>query len=166
MGKADKLPQAARQVIEKLGLQESFEGVYLWRVYESSIKSSDRPQASSIYALAAKSAPSRLHRLDCDEIWHFYAGCPLDVFLFADTGLTVCKLGSDVMAGQQPQLIVPKGTIFGALVEQDEDWCLFGCTCVPGFVRGNCEFIKGNDPVLLPFAEHRQLIEKLTGYEG
>ncbi len=41
-----------------------------------------RPVSTAIYFLLPTGAVSRLHRIPCAEVWHFYAGEPLTVSLF------------------------------------------------------------------------------------
>ncbi len=56
-----------------------------------------------------------LHRLLSDEIFHFYEGGPLDVLLLGPTGTgEVRRLGTDVAAGERPQIVIPAGTWFAA----------------------------------------------------
>jgi predicted cupin superfamily sugar epimerase len=53
--------------------------------------------------------------------------------LFPDgTGRTV-TLGPDVLAGQHPQLVVPRGVWQGSLLEPGGDFALLGATVAPGF---------------------------------
>jgi len=58
---------------------------------------------------------SAMHRLQTDEVWHFYSGVPLELLLlYPDgTGRTV-TLGTNVLAGQFAQFTVPKGVWQGA----------------------------------------------------
>ncbi len=159
------LPKTAQAIIKKLQLEKIREGVYIRRSYSSELFLNGRAAASSAWALATWDAPSYLHRLDCDEIWHFYAGSPLNLYILEETGLTAYKLGGDVLSGQLPEIIIPKGSIFGALAEKEEDWCLFGCTCVPAFELTGYEYIRADAPALTAFPKQRQLIEKLTSYK-
>lgn len=169
MNTYEKLPLEAQKIVEKLGLEKSYEGVYVKSVYETKeylAQNDKRFAATTAYALIASTAPSLLHRLDCDEIWHFYSGNPVDVFLFFDTGLEKLTFGSDVLNGHKPKIIIPKGTVFGALVKKIDEWCLFGCTCIPGFSRQGCEFIKKDNAFLKNFVQYRNEISKLTQYDN
>lgn len=155
------LPPAAAQIVNSLGLKRVYEGVYLKRVYEGQADG-PRRAATSACALAAKFAPSRPHRLDCDELWHFYAGQPLYIYTFGQDGVQSQTLGANLVLGEKPLVVVPRGTIFGAAVDGPGDWCLFGCTCVPGFQPEGCEFFAADSPALAPFAGHAELIRLLA----
>ena len=162
--KNTELPKEAKLIIQQLDLEKTYEGVYLKRIYSSSLLMEERPAATSSYAMVTASSPSLLHRLDCDELWHFYAGCTLDIFVVKANAFAVYKLGTDILAGQQPALFLPRGTVFGALSAREDDWTLCGCTCVPGFSIANCEFIKADHSCLVNFSEQDSLIRKLTAY--
>jgi len=165
MEKYEKLPLPAQEIVDKLELEKSEEGVYVKSVYKSPncyAQDKERFAATTAYVLTAFAAPSRWHRLDCDEIWHFYNGKPIDVFLFFADRLEKITFGPNFLDGEQPKIVIPKGTVFGALVKDKEDWCLFGCTCVPGFTKKSCELIEKDNPFFDNFTEHQELIEKLT----
>lgn len=156
------LPIKAQEIVKKLGLEHTYEGIYLKRIYQKG--NLLRPDATSIYALSAWHAPSLLHRLDCDELWHFYTGCPLDIYIIENDVLRKETLGNDIYSGQNPFVAVPKGAVFGALVAGEDDWCLYGCTCIPGFDTEKCEFIKRFDPVLQKVEIAPSILHMLTEY--
>ncbi|MDR2006393.1 MAG: cupin domain-containing protein [Acidaminococcales bacterium] len=156
------LPPPAANIVDSLGLRRVYEGVYLKRVYESAALSGARRAVTSAYVLAARVAPSRLHRLDCDELWHFYAGQPLHIYTFGQDGVRSQVLGVNVARGENPLVAIPRGVIFGAAVAGFNDWCLFGCTCAPGFQPEGCEFFAAGSPALASFTGHAELIRHLT----
>lgn len=165
MKKDDKLPLPAQKIIEKLSLEKSDEGVYVKTIYKSTdcfVQDDKRFAATNAYVLTTFDAPSRLHRLDCDEIWHFYSGNTIDVFLLFDEKVEKISFGSNFLAGEQPKIVISKGTIFGALVKNVEDWCLFGCTCVPGFTKAGFELIEINSSLLKKFSGYEEALAKLT----
>ena len=91
---------------------------------------------SAIYALVTVADFSALHRLETDETWHYYGGDPLELLLLHPDGRgETVSLGPDVIAGQQPQFTVPRGTWQGArTVGKGRDaYTFFGDTLVPGF---------------------------------
>jgi predicted cupin superfamily sugar epimerase len=128
-------------IIEKLGLvKHPCEGGYFKRNYTSSVKAnfdgfdSSRALASAIYYLLSPTSVSRFHTLEQDEIWHFYAGDPVEVLLLTKDGRAeMISFGSDVLANQTPQLVIPRGTIFGAKLEEGGEYALFGATLTPEF---------------------------------
>jgi uncharacterized protein len=65
------------------------------------------------------------------EIWHHYAGAPLALSLADGAGTTTVRLGTDIAAGECPQVAVPAGAWQEA--ESLGAWTLVGCTVAPGF---------------------------------
>jgi predicted cupin superfamily sugar epimerase len=156
------LPPAALAVKKALFMEPIDEGVYIKRLYQSTPDPAGRPAMTMAYALAADAVPSRLHCLDCDELWHFYLGQPLAVYLFGQGRLSTLILGPDLSSGHTPVIVIPAGTIFGACPVQPGGWCLFGCTCTPGFIPAGYTPIQADHPALSPFSAYRQLIWRLA----
>ncbi|MFF4604109.1 cupin domain-containing protein [Streptomyces sp. NPDC001339] len=101
-----------------------------------------RPEGTAILMLltAEPGDFSALHRLPADEIWHFYTGDPLSLFLLPEDGpARTVVLGPDVLGGQQVQFTVPAGTWMAAEVAAGGAWTLFGCTMAPGFTYEDYE---------------------------
>lgn len=93
------------------------------------------PHSTAIYYLLEGMGVSEMHRLPGDEVYHFYAGDPLEtLLLFPDgTGRTV-TLGTDLAAGQVPQLVIPGGVWQGSVrISGRHGWSLIGATMAPGF---------------------------------
>lgn len=90
------------------------------------------PGTAIYYALGAGDR-SHWHRIDTTEIWHYYAGAPLELSLAVSDNSRVKArtLGADLAAGQRPQLIVPPHHWQAA--RSLGDWTLVGCTVSPGF---------------------------------
>lgn len=90
---------------------------------------------NSIHCVITGRYFSGLHRLATDELWHIYAGDPLEMLLLHPDGRgETVILGGDVAAGQRPQFRVPRGVWQGARPLGDEQACtLFGNTMTPGF---------------------------------
>ena len=76
---------------------------------------------------------SAWHRVDATEIWHFYAGSPLELRLRKDGEESVSVLGNDLSRGERPQLVVPAGAWQSARsrAEEPEGYALVGCTVSP-----------------------------------
>jgi len=87
----------------------------------------DRGAGTAIYYLLAAGERSRWHRVDATEVWHFYAGHPLELAV----GDTCHRLGADLAAGERPQVVVPAGAWQSA--RPLGDWALVGCTVSPAF---------------------------------
>ena len=157
--------------IEKLGLKPHPEGGYYKEclkskdIIDSSAVSSDfdgeRKLWTSIYFLLKDREVSRLHRLKSDEIWYFHSGTPLAVYIInKNDELKRVKLGLDVERGEQPQVLVPKGSVFGAEMD-GTGYSLVGCMVAPGFEFGDFE-LPEREELLSAYPQHEFLIKKLT----
>ncbi len=93
-----------------------------------------RRASTAIYFLLTAETLSALHRVSSDEIFHHYAGDPVEQLrLFPDGRHEVVTIGSDLIAGQRPQVLVPAGVWQGARLHAGGRWALMGCTVAPGF---------------------------------
>ncbi|MEV5485705.1 MULTISPECIES: cupin domain-containing protein [Streptomyces] len=130
----DRLPEA---LIDFYGLAPlPREGGRYRRTWAGPERPDGRPEGSAIVMLltAEPGDFSALHRLPTDEIWHFYRGDPLTLFLLAEgSAARTVVLGPDVLGGQHVQFTVPAGTWMAAEVADGGAWTLFGCTMAPGF---------------------------------
>jgi len=98
---------------------------------------------SAIYCLETKEDFSAFHILQTDEIWHYYGGDPLELLLLHPDGHgETVILGPDVLAGQHPQVTVPRGVWQGSrpIGAGADSYTLFGCTLGPGFEYADCAF--------------------------
>lgn len=88
--------------------------------------------STAIYYLLERPAFSALHRLTSAEVFHFYAGSPAQMLLLhGDGSVAEPLLGTDLSAGERPQVIVPAGTWQGT--SSRGEWTLLGTTMAPGF---------------------------------
>lgn len=93
-----------------------------------------RAASTAIYYLLTPNTYSALHRLQTDEVFHFYLGDPIRMLqLHADGSNSTVVLGPDVLSGQQLQVVVPRGVWQGSLLEPGGTFALLGCTVAPGF---------------------------------
>lgn len=96
----------------------------------------DHPTGTAIYYLltAAPDSFSALHRLPTDEIYHFYLGDPVELFLFRPEGESErVVLGPDLAREERVQLVVPRGVWQGSRVVAGGRYALLGTTMAPGF---------------------------------
>jgi uncharacterized protein len=124
----------AREIIGLLDLKPHPEGGHYRETFRDPARTpgtSERSVSTAIYFLLATGERSHWHRLDAAEIWHYYAGAPLMLWLAADRGPTGVRLGSDLFAGERPQAVVDAGVWQSA--ETLGAWTLVGCTVAPGF---------------------------------
>jgi predicted cupin superfamily sugar epimerase len=123
---------------------------------------SERRASTAIYYVLTPATFSALHRLQTDEIFHFYLGSPVRMLqlLPNGTGRTIV-LGSDLLAGQQVQVVVPRGVWQGSTLEPGGDFALLGCTVAPGFEYADYE--SGTRHELVErFPAYAELIARLT----
>jgi predicted cupin superfamily sugar epimerase len=77
---------------------------------------------------------SALHRVRSDELFHFYAGDAVEMVQIDFAGrLTTHAIGAEVLAGELPQVLVPKNFWQGLRLKAGGEWCLMGTTVSPGF---------------------------------
>lgn len=76
----------------------------------------------------------------------YHAGAPLTIFCIEPDGnLTLKKLGLNIDKGEQPQVLVPAGTIFGAALDGHGTYNLACCLVSPGFDFADFELFKRED---------------------
>jgi predicted cupin superfamily sugar epimerase len=142
----------ARQLVERLGMSQlPVEATYFVSTYRSAADTgTGGPVGTAMIGLYSDDPPSRsiFHRLDFDEVWHFYGGDPLRLVLLRPDGSTAnVVMGSDVFAGEHVQYVIPAGVWQAGELVPGGRWALFGCTMAPGFT-GKC-FEGGHIGVLL-----------------
>ena len=92
------------------------------------------PVGTAIYYLVTPDSWSALHRLQDDEVFHFYLGDPCTMLTVSPDGeLQEIRLGSDIGAGDYVQHVVPAGWWQGTQLARGGRWALLGTTMAPGF---------------------------------
>ena len=163
--------------ISSLGLIAHPEGGYFKETFRSEVELSAnalpahfggmRSASTAIYFLLTTARASSFHRIESDEVWHFYAGDPLEVFgIHPDGRLEVWLLGGPETEGASFQATVPAGIWFGSAVKNTGDpnsdhFSLCGCTVAPGFDFDGFE-LADRQGLLAEFPQHADLITKLT----
>lgn len=157
--------------IEELALLPHPEGGHYREVFRSDVVitrdallerfTGSRSCITSIYYLLKRGEFSSLHRLKSDELWYFHDGAPLAVYAISEKGLMRHVLGLNPDAGEVPQIVIPAGAWFGALIEGEGDFSLVGCAVSPGFDFDDFE-IAARDTMIAKFPSYRAIIEKLT----
>ena len=95
---------------------------------------SDRPASSLIFYLLTADTKSRLHRLELDEVWHFYMGDLVELYVFGpDNDYAKVDLGHGLLEGQNVQALVPAHSWFGARLRIGGKWALMGCSLAPAY---------------------------------
>jgi len=155
----------ADRIIRTLGLAPHPEGGFFRETFRSPSTTTTphgtRAASTAIYYLLPAGALSALHRVRSDEVWHHYAGAPLELHRLDETGRhQVVRLGSDVVAGEEPQVIVPAG-VWQAALGPSSGWSLCGCTVAPGFDFADWE-LPTRANMTARFPDHAALIARLT----
>ncbi len=93
-----------------------------------------RHTSTAIYYLLEPNTFSEMHRLKSDEIFHFYAGDPVEMLQLHGPGSgQIIRIGNRLDLGERPQVIVPRGIWQGSRLVPGGEWALLGCTVSPGF---------------------------------
>lgn len=123
---------SAADVIRMLDLKPHPEGGYFRETFRDARQSDGRAASTAIYFLLARGERSHWHRFDVTEIWHWHAGAPLKLDISLQPGrVESLTLGSDLAAGERPQITVPAHAWQAA--QSLGEWTLCGCTVAPGF---------------------------------
>lgn len=140
----------------------------------------ERSACTAIYFLISPGNISRLHRIQSDEIWHFYLGSPLSIIEvgneFLPNSFRETILGQDIGKGQLVQYTVKRGTWFGCYpavdasdpqshvsssIMKNDLYSFVGCTVAPGFDFADFE-LASRSKLLHQFPEASEIIIKLT----
>ncbi len=120
----------------------------------------ERNFSTAIFFLLTGKTFSAFHRIKSDEVWHFYAGSCLNVYVINASGqLRIIKLGNNLEKGEEFQAVVEAGSWFASQPEQENTFSLVGCTVAPGFDFKDFELARCEELITL-FPEHRSLIAK------
>jgi len=123
---------SAAEIIRLLELEPHPEGGHFRETARDPHPDGGRDHSTAIFYLLAAGERSHWHRIDAVEIWHHYCGAPLRLSLSEDGRTSLhYRLGVDLVAGERPQIVVPKGCWCAA--ESLGAWTLVGCTVAPAF---------------------------------
>jgi uncharacterized protein len=131
-------PTRPQSLISDLSLVAHPEGGYYGEVHRSTalVKAADsrgqRPALTTIFFLLLKDQVSRWHRVLSDEVWHYYEGAPLELWMIPASGGSIKRFDlGPVASGQRPVMVVPAG--WWQAARSRGDYTLTGCTVGPGF---------------------------------
>ena len=162
----------AKYWVEKLKMQSHPEGGFFAETYRSTETiddnslpkrfSGDRNFSTGIYFLLESHHFSAFHRIQSDEMWHFYAGDALNVYYIDNEGnMQIIKLGNNPDNGEVFQAVVPAGVWFGSKPAVENSYSLVGCTVAPGFDFVDFE-MPDRHTLLQEFPQHENIIKILT----
>jgi len=160
------------ELVKKLELLPHPEGGYYKEVYRSSETivrtalpqkfSGERNFCTSIYFLIEMNNFSALHKIQSDEIFHFYAGDAMEVVEINKQGnLKSTLVGNKIEQDQVFQYTVKAGHWFGSRVATGGHFSLVGCTVSPGFDFVDFEMAKRDD-LVRKYPQHEVLIGEMT----
>jgi len=160
------------KIISHFNLIEHPEGGYFKETYRSNgeIQSKhlgnefdgNRNYCTSIYFLLTSDKFSAFHKINQDEIWHFYTGTTLRLHMISPNGAHATVLiGNDFLNGEILQFTVPARYYFAAEVLEKNSFSFTGCTVSPGFdfrdfVLPSCKELSKK------FPKHKKIIKQLT----
>lgn len=125
---------SAAQIIQMLSLAPHPEGGHYRETFRDprTVDGAGRSASTAIYFLLQAGEVSRWHRVDAAEIWHYYAGAPLELTI-AEAGQPrkLLTVGTDLATGQRPQAVVPAHAWQTA--RSLGEWTLVGCSVAPAF---------------------------------
>jgi predicted cupin superfamily sugar epimerase len=165
---------AVNELIRRFGLEPHPEGGYYSETYRDDALvrrtgvtadkrvEGTRAASTAIYFLLSDGAYSAWHRIRSDELWHFYAGSPLEIHSIDERGvLSTRKLGHALEhPGTVFQAVVPAGHWFAARCCDPSTYALVGCTVAPGFEFSEFE-LADTEALAQQYPAHRAIIELL-----
>ncbi len=162
----------AQYWIDRLSLSPHPEGGYYRVTYQSTLTivqnalpstfHGNRSASTAIYFLLAQKDFSAFHRIASDELWHFYAGSALVVYMIDPEGnYSELHLGDVFEAGEVFQAVVKAGCWFASRLKNPAGFALVGCTVAPGFDFADFEMAKRSE-LAATYPKHRKLIEEMT----
>jgi predicted cupin superfamily sugar epimerase len=154
-----------QQIISHFGLEPHPEGGFYRETYRSAEElgrealpprfKGNRVFGTAIYFLLEGTQFSAFHRIQADELWHFYDGCGLHIHVLHPGGRgEVLRLGSDLAGGYSFQHIVPAGCWFASKPVDEKKFSFVGCTVAPGFDFEDFEL-----------AQRKELLQEYPRYE-
>lgn len=161
----------AQQLITKYQLQSHPEGGYYLETYRSKEIMAvdalpgrfkgDRSFSTAIYFLLEGKQFSAFHRIQGDELWHFYAGIGLHIYVIHPGGRgEVLKLGDDLANGYSFQHVVPARCWFASKPADENGFSFVGCTVAPGFDFADFELAE-KKLLLKEYPQHEDRINSL-----
>jgi len=164
--------ETAKRIVERFELEPYPEGGYYREVYRSTV-TIEHPRVDTghdarrcggtfIYFLLAGNDFSAFHRVRwTDEIWHLYAGGPLEVHTIdAESRYARHVLTGNLERGE-PTHVVPSGCWQATRLAPGAEWAFGGCTVSPGFEFADFEMPPARE-LLAQHPGHADIIRQLT----
>lgn len=145
------------ELIAKYDLTPHPEGGWYKETYrcdtkvKSPVNGETRNSVTQIYFLLTEGDVSRFHKVEHDEIWHFYEGAPLRLLDLQHNHCDEIFLGRE---NGKYHHVIPGGRYQAA--ESTGEFTLVGCTVAPGFDFDDFQFLKDDETVLKSFEPHSE----------
>jgi predicted cupin superfamily sugar epimerase len=148
----------AADLVSKLALQPHPEGGWYREIYRSATRvesaRGSRSALTTIYYLLEQNQLSRWHVVQADELWHFYAGAPLELLGYDPAGRELTRsvlgnvdqaTGATGVAGAAgnapPTSVAVIPTQVWQAARSLGEYSLVGCTVGPGFEFADFQFV-------------------------
>jgi uncharacterized protein len=160
-----------RAIVARFALEPHPEGGYYREIYRSPMTfqhpaiPADPPATrcggTLIYFLLAAEQFSAFHRVKwADEVWHLYAGGPLELHTIDTDGRHALQVLTTDLARGEPAGVVAAGVWQAARLAPGARWAFCGCTVSPGFDFADFEMPPAAE-LRDAYPEHAELIERL-----
>lgn len=165
-----RMDDAAARIIRRFDLQPHPEGGFFREIYRSQIvldhpaapAKSPRNCSTLIYYLLSEPQFSAFHRVKwSDEIWHLYAGGPLELHLIDDQERYRVVTLTSPLADGEPSAVVPAGWWQAARLPAGTPWAFGGCTVAPGFDFADFEMPQLEE-LVERFPQHEEVLRPLA----
>lgn len=153
----------AKDVIERFNLAPlPEEGGFFRETFRDNKNSEGKSHSTCIYYLITPEEFSGLHAVKSSEIFHFYAGDPVEMVQIDTKGkLSKHILSSSLEEGTSPQIAVAPLVWQGTKLLRGGKWALLGCSVAPGFEYS--DFINGTFKELSSlYPQHSETIREYT----
>ncbi|SFT56339.1 hypothetical protein SAMN05216474_1343 [Lishizhenia tianjinensis] len=160
------MQERIQEIVSAFQLEAHPEGGWFKELYRST-ETTPTPQGkrnllTSIYFLLTSDNASNFHKIESDELWYYHEGSSLTVHTLTEEGeYKALKVGNRLDLGEQPQVLVPKGLIFGSTVTDENSYSLVSCAVAPGFDFQDFKLYT-EDELMARFPQHAQIIKRLT----
>jgi predicted cupin superfamily sugar epimerase len=162
----------ATEIIKHFNLTVHPEGGYFKETYRSKGEilseklgkefDGNRNYCTSIYFLLISDKFSAFHKINQDEIWHFYTGTRLKLHMISPEGnYSFIMIGVNFSKGEIPQFTVPAHYYFAAEVLEKDSFSFVGCTVSPGFDFRDF-ILPSYEELSKEFSKHKKIIKQLT----
>lgn len=147
-------------------IDSSFNKHYKNNIYCYSESKHDLSNVRSIYTLIYYLLDgdqfSAFHKVKYDEIWHFYKGSSISLYILTDDeDVLKIQLGNDLRKNEHIHYIIKGNTWFAAEINDKSLYSLIGCSVAPGFDFRDFELGNKNELKKI-YPQHAFIIDKLT----